>query len=514
MRLMAVGGGSSLESTTNADGTYEFSGVDVGNYLVQLIIDGDVAAEEPATVEADETTTVDLVAPLPSGDPDPGSLQGDARWADHSGPVEGVEIEITRGATTLRDTTGPSGAYAFDGIEAGFWELTATYDGDVVLTGPINVPEGDVVWLTIDVPLPVIGLETGKVDGTVTWDDGTPVDGETVRLVAVGGGPSLDTTTNADGTYEFSDVEVGDYLVQVIIDGDIAAEQTATVEADQTTTVDLVAPLSGGTPDPGSLHGEARWSDLSGPVDGVEIEIIRGATTLRDTTGPSGAYAFDGIEAGFWNLTATYDGDVILTGPINVPEGDVVWLAIDVPLPVSGPETGTVDGTVTWEAGTQVDGETVRLVPVGGGANLDTTTNADGTYQFTGVEVGDYLVQVIIDGDIAAEQTATVEADQTTTVDLVAPLSGGTPDPGSLHGEARWSDLSGPVEGVEIEIIRGATTLRDTTGPSGAYAFDGIEAGFWNLTATYDGDVILTGPINVPEGDVVWLAIDVPLPVS
>src|SRR5690625_3450251 len=327
MRLMAVGGGSSLESTTNADGTYEFSGVDVGNYLVQLIIDGDVAAEEPATVEADETTTVDLVAPLPSGDPDPGSLQGDARWADHSGPVEGVEIEIIRGATTLRDTTGPSGAYAFDGIEAGFWNLTATYDGDVIFTGPINVPEGDVVWLTIDVPLPVIGLETGKVDGTVTWDDGTPVDGETVRLVAVGGGPSLDTTTNADGTYEFSDVEVGDYLVQVIIDGDIAAEQAATVEADQTTTVNLVVATAndsdtGSTPDDETEQtGQDQQPGEGGAPDGTPSTV----DPTRPSTGTSGGPG---------------------TGPSTSSQGSTPW-----------PSVVTIDGTDRTTGSDDLDGD-------------------------------------------------------------------------------------------------------------------------------------------------------------
>src|SRR5690625_4020163 len=367
----------------------------------------------------------------------PGEIKGTVTATDGS-PIVGATIrvritEITGAVDVATTTTEADGSYSITDLEPNWYLVDLIIGGKQVATRSLHVSNGQSVVVNFtDVDLPT-APDTGDVDGTVTWDDGTPVDGEAVLLVPVSGGTTLDTTTNADGTYEFTDVEVGDYLVQVIIDGDVAAEQTATVDADQTTTVDLVAPLSSGTPDPGSLHGDARWSDLSGPVDGVAIEIIRGATTLSDTTGPSGAYAFDGIEAGFWNLTATYDGDVILTAPINIPEGDVVWLTIDVPLQLDAPETSTVDGTVTWEGGTPVADETVRLVAVGGGSSLDTTTNADGTYQFTDVEVGDYLVQVIIDGDVAAEQTATVEADQTTTVNLVVATAndsdtGSTPD--------------------------------------------------------------------------------------
>src|SRR5690625_4905777 len=413
VRLVPESGGTSLTAATDSHGTYELIGVTAGDYTAEVIVDGGVLQDRTITVTNGGTTTEDFVLLLA------GAIDGEARWADLSGPVEGVEVAITNAALVLNHTTGPLGQFGFEDVPPGMWHLTATYDGDVILTGPISVPDGVTVGFLLDVPLPAVTPDTGGIEGTVTWDDGAPVDGEAVLLVPVGGGTTLDTATNTDGTYEFSDVEVGDYLVQVIIDGDVAAEQAATVDADQTTTVDLVIPVLVVTPDSGAIDGEARWADLSGPVDGVEVEITNGAVVLNDTTGPLGQFGFEDLAPGMWHLTATYDGDVIFTGPISVPDGVTVGFLLDVPVPAVTPDTGGIEGTVTWDDGTPVDGEAVLLVPVSGGTTLDTATNTDGTYEFSDVEVGDYLVQVIIDGDIAAEQTATVDADQTTTVDLV-----------------------------------------------------------------------------------------------
>src|SRR5690625_3991862 len=381
VRLVPESGGTPLTTPVDSDGTYELIGVTAGRYTAEAIVGGDVLQDRGITVTSGGTTTEDFVLLLA------GAIDGEARWADLSGPVAGAEGARRDGATPLRDPTGPRGQIARDDTAPGMWRPTATYDSDVIFTGPINVPDGLTVGVVLDVPVPVVTPDTGNVEGTVTWDDGTPVDGETMRLVAVGGGSSVDTTTNADGTYEFSDVEVGDYLVQVIIDGDIAAEQTATAEADETTTVDFVVPTPVTAPSPGAIDGEILWADGSGPVEGVDVEITDGTTTLSDTTDSDGAFGFEDLAPGLWQMTASYAGTVVFDGIINVPEGRTVGFLLTLPASAVTPDTGTIDGAVTWDDGTPVAGETVRLIPSGGGANLETTTNTDGTYEFSDVEV-------------------------------------------------------------------------------------------------------------------------------
>ena len=58
---------------------------------------------------------------------------------------------------------------------------------------------------------------TGSINGIVTdaTSKGTPIQGATVTLNPTG----LKTTTGSDGRYEFQDLEVGQYTVQILASG-------------------------------------------------------------------------------------------------------------------------------------------------------------------------------------------------------------------------------------------------------------------------------------------------------
>jgi|SRR5690625_4552234 len=181
------------------------------------------------------------------------------------------------------------------------------------------------------------------VNGRITWSNGAPLDDGEVRLVPESGGTPLTTPVDSDGTYELIGVTAGRYTAEAIVGGDVLQERTITVSSGGTTTEDFVLLLAG------AIDGEARWADLSGPVEGVEVEITNGAVHLTDTTGPLGQFGFADLTPGMWHLTATYDGDVILTGPISVPDGLTISVVLDVPVPAAAPETGTFNGTVTQD---------------------------------------------------------------------------------------------------------------------------------------------------------------------
>src|SRR5690625_93387 len=452
---------------TDADGNFAFENLPHGAYELRVTgayrIDiGDIDYTSDL-IEIDVipavTTNQDVVIAMPQGSVKGGVFSD----LDFVTPIPDVVVSIPA-LNVGDDTTAANGSFHIDGVEGAnkmFVIEVRTEDG--VLLGSrewMLVIPGEQTSVPIYVTPPA---SLGTVAGTITWSNGAPVDDAEVRLVPESGGTSLTAPVDSDGTYELIGVTAGDYTAEVIVDGAVLQDRGITVTSGGTTTAGFVLLLAG------AIDGEARWADLSGPVEGVEVAITDGATTLTDTTGPLGQFGFDDLAPGMWHLTATYDSNVVASHIVTVAEGVVSSVTIDVPVPAVTPETGAVDGTVTWDDDTPVDNETVRLVAVGGGPSLDTTTNADGTYEFTGVEVGDYLVQVIIDGDVAAEQTATVDADQTTTVDLVIPVLVVTPDSGAIDGEARWADLSGPVDGVEVEITNGAVVLNDTTGPLGQF---------------------------------------------
>ncbi len=70
-----------------------------------------------------------------------------------------------------------------------------------------------------------------------------------------------------------------------------------------------------------------------------------------------------------------------------------------------------VTGTVTDVSGAVIPGATVTAKPVGGGAELRTTTSEDGEFRFAGLEPGDYVVTAIAAGFAPAEGMVTVAAE-------------------------------------------------------------------------------------------------------
>ena len=68
-------------------------------------------------------------------------------------------------------------------------------------------------------------------------------------------------------------------------------------------------------------------------------------------------------------------------------------------------DTGSILGTVTDASGASVTGAKVTLINEGTGAELSTTTGADGGYKFTPVRIGSYKLSVSLQGFQTVVQT-------------------------------------------------------------------------------------------------------------
>ncbi|WP_235296444.1 SdrD B-like domain-containing protein, partial [Portibacter marinus] len=141
-------------TTTLADGSYEFTGLTPGDYSVQFVLP--LGSEySPLNASGDEAT---------DSDADPAM----------SGMTE--VVTLVSGQTN-------------DDLDAGLYE-------------PASI--GDFVWL--------------DEDGDGVQDDGEDgVEGVTVNLKDENGKVIASTTTEADGSYEFTDLTPGDYSVQFVL---------------------------------------------------------------------------------------------------------------------------------------------------------------------------------------------------------------------------------------------------------------------------------------------------------
>lgn len=120
------------------------------------------------------------------------------------------------------------------------WQLSRV-DGErwTPIESSRDAGSGDVtVSVTRFAPLAVTVTEApsgSSIVGTLSWGDGTPVDGAPVQL-AQGGSVLTTATTGADGSFAFADLTPGDY--QLVVDYECMLEETVTVAAGPT-EVDL-----------------------------------------------------------------------------------------------------------------------------------------------------------------------------------------------------------------------------------------------------------------------------------
>ncbi len=89
-----------------------------------------------------------------------------------------------------------------------------------------------------------------------------------------------------------------------------------------------------------------------------------------------------------------------------------------VSLPAQTLTTGDITGTVTDPTGAVVPNAPVAAKNVGTGAVLNTTTTTSGTFRFTLLKPGSYLIAVEMSGFAKVEQSATVEVGQATLVNV------------------------------------------------------------------------------------------------
>ncbi len=391
-------------------------------------------------------------------------------------------------------------ASAGGGIQSG--TITLTVGGE-----PTNDLDPNAVGdadsnLTVDLGL-VPGLELGNqvwidADNNGVLDSGeVAVAGVTVELLDSSGAVVATTTTDADGAYLFSGLAAGDYVVSI----------PASNFADG-------APLAGFHPSTGPGSSTDPNDDVDSNSDGIAQSngsVQSGTVTLDYGSEPVGEdVAAVTTGDSFSNLTVDF-------GFYTVSLGDTIWFDAD--------NSGTLDaGEQTAPAGVVVE-----LLDESGVLIASTTTDADGTYEFTGLAEGEYSVRLPatnfvaggpLDGFISSTGNGAtgpdpdddVDNDDNGTQNGLSIVS----DPVSLSAGDEPSDDATSNTSVDFGVIPagsiGSTVFEDTNSNG---QLDAGEVGIPNVTVNLldaDGNVIATTTTdsdgnylfgNLPPGDYV-----------
>jgi LPXTG-site transpeptidase (sortase) family protein len=434
--------------TTGAGGTYNFSGLPAGDYIVRV------------TPPVGFTSTVDTAAPADTTDPDTNTDNNDNGIGLAGGAVSSGTLTMTPGEVAANITvTNASGTTSDPTVDFGFVRAYSL---------------GNRVWF--------------DTNNNSTLDAGElGIDGVLVQLYAADGagnptGAVLDSQVTADGGYyRFDNLVAGDYVVVIAADNfivngsnDVLAGywSSGTTRLPDGTLNEPTAPdadvIVNDADDNGTLQNAGAFS---GAVLSAAVTLGPGSAEPTGETdlSPTGQGATDNradmtVDFGFYTMTL----------------GDRVWA-----------DTND-DGLLSGEIG--INGVDLELLSGDGTTVIATTTTAgNGDYSFTGLPAGDYIVRIA-----AAEFNVggTLEG-------LTSSSGGGTYEPApDADVNTSDNDDNGSVNGVlgaggviQTEVV--------TLTP-------GAEATSSNATGTTNEPRVDLGVVTVPYslGNRVWFDTD------
>lgn len=228
------------------------------------------------------------------------------------------------------------------------------------------------------------------------------------------------------------------------------------------------------------VSGTVVDADDGAPLAGARVTLE--GLGPPATTDAAGAFRFDRVPEGVYDLAASAAGHALLTRPVSVAGGDLTTLVLS--LAAEAP-TGTVSGRVlAGEDDAPLAGATVILVP-DGGVSRTTSTDAAGEYRFEGLGAGraslsasaperrPRTVQVETEGDRVVDVRLTSAADPAFVLAGTIRRSDGRAAPGAvIH-------LDGPTRADATADAEGAYRVDGL--PQGRYALDVALPGTWPL---------------------------------
>ncbi|WP_295045377.1 SdrD B-like domain-containing protein [uncultured Paracoccus sp.] len=426
--------------------------------------------------------------------------------------VSGVTVQLLNaaGAVVATIVTAADGSYRFDGLTEGNYSVVfpTEVDGKVLTdanvgsndaidsdanvttgqTGSYAVTSGNV---TKDVDAGIKDPGTAAIEGRIFVDaNGDGIDNEeagaagvTVKLLDASGAVIATTTTAADGSYVFENLDAGSYSVEfpktvnglVLTDANVGSDDTIDSDANTATgkTGAIIVEIGetssdndAGLKDPATaaIKGRIFVDANDNAVDnneagaaGVTVKLLNaaGAVIATTTTAADGSYSFGNLKAGDYSVEfpKTVNGLVLVdanvggddtidsdanpttgrTGTISLTLGQV---SSDNDAGIKDPATASIGNFVFLDAdkdGVQDAGEagvagvTVTLYDASGAVIATTLTTAAGEYLFSGLKAGTYTVgfteKAGYDFTTANVGNDASDSDANVTTGLTAPIT-------------------------------------------------------------------------------------------
>lgn len=336
----------------------------------------------------------------------------------------------------LATVTQANGAWSFAGVSSpGYYLLTFTKPGYQTRKYILNAADADA-----SKPLTVaMTAGAGRLSGRIDGPSG-PVGGATISISD--GQDTLATSSTSSGSIGDWAIDglstPGTFLVSASKDGLSLESSLITLDAGKSGTLDLT--LKAGV---ASLVGVVDGPDSLGTVQGVggagvtvtDGTITRTATTV--TSGPVGHYTVPGLPVpGSYTVTISGDGYLPQTQRISLVAGQSRATA-NASLRSS---TVTVQGSVAGADGTGLAGAGLVLTGPAGTYKTMSLSDPLGSFSFTGVTPGTYVLSAELYGRITSYVTVVAKSGSTAPVALKLVSTPGGVLPATSHVRGRVTD--------------------------------------------------------------------------
>lgn len=511
--------GTPYFTTTNADGSYSFVGLEGGNYIVgadqfdPFNLDPNNSIPWLVRTYYFNAYTVEQALPV-------GVMQGVAtsgidlvmdRMGTISGtvtdtvgqPVAGVTVQANGlDVIVVREAvTDANGAYSVEGLQTGNYlvffsdgaHLPQYYSGqaDSANATPVSVV------FTADTPnINAVLSPMGSISGTVVEDGtGSPISGAFVSAYDAGSGFEIRSAiTVTDGTYQVTGLATGSYKISV--EHDVYVTEFYIDASDITAAAEI--PVTLGNVSPGINMSLAKKPSLSGRVTTAAAAPIAGAVVVAMPISPgfavqaetdqNGDYTITGIQPGSYMVSAgnaTYarkfynniydeaDATPVVVGALENRTG------IDFTLELGGSISGQVtypntDMRIQWGMVSVVMPSTGAAV-----ATIELAPDGDGSYTLSGLPAGTYKVYAEILTDVGMlfrgyyGHTKIIAA--ATSVALTAGLTTGNInfellETTFIDGRV-YDDFGQPLANVVVSALSSGPTLTTVSAADGYYYF-------------------------------------------
>ena len=404
-------------AATQADGSYQVSGLFPGPYILQFQAPGFATTYYPAATAATAAKKLSVSTGAVTAGSNavvrglPATITGSVDFGDNTTPAvttvsarllgtgSGAKVAIPEVKTDAK------GAYKLASLPApGTYLLTFTTAGYETSTEQATVTGGANRFVSTA----ILAAGSVQIAGTVT--DGTnPLGGATVSTTVNGQQISTGTpTTGQVGHFVIDNLPTpATYIITVSKEGYGQVSQVIDLAPGAQRT-DLSIPLLAGT---GVVGGKAVGANGAG-IGGATVTVgglASPPTTTTLTDGDVGAFSLSGLPVpGAYTVTVTADG----YAPQTVP----VALTADKPLPpitvTLTPSAGSITGTVVDGTGTGIAGATVVATDGQKSWPVVTTSASGGTpagaFTVAGLPPGRYTVTASNAAGLSQTALATV----------------------------------------------------------------------------------------------------------